>query len=92
MAEDVLEDVQRDACVGHPGGSGVPEAVPSEVGEAEIADDLVPVRRVPHGRGRESAALRADQQPVLGLLAFREAFQDRAERVEDRNTALSAKS
>lgn len=72
VAEDVLEDVQRDAGVGEPGRAGVPEAVPSEVGEAEITDDLVPVGRVPHGRGRESAALRADQQPVLGLLAFRE--------------------
>lgn len=41
MAEDVLEDVQRDARVGHPGGSGVAEAVPGEIGQAEIADDLV---------------------------------------------------
>lgn len=89
VAEDVLEDVQRDAGVRHPGRAGVPEPVAGEVGQAEIADDLVPVRRVPHGRGRESAALRADQQPVLRLFPFREAFQDRAERVEDRDAAFS---
>ncbi len=47
VAEDVLEDVQRDACVRHPGRAGVTEAVPGEVGQAKIADDLVPVRRVP---------------------------------------------
>lgn len=63
VAEDVLEDVQRDACVGHPGGSGVPEAVSGEVGQAEIADDLVPVRGVAHGRDHESAAHR-HQCPV----------------------------
>lgn len=69
VPEDVLEDVQRDAGVCHPGRAGVAEAVPGEIGQTKIAHDLVPVRRVPHGRGRECAALRADQQPVLGLLA-----------------------
>lgn len=82
--------MQRDAGVYHPGRAGVPEAVSGEVGQAEIADDLVPVRRVPHGRGRESTALRADQQPVLGLLPLREPLKNRAERVEDRDAAFSA--
>ena len=58
-AEDLLEDVERDAGICHPCRAGVPEAVSGEVGQAEIADDLAPVRRVPHGRGRERAARRA---------------------------------
>lgn len=37
VAEDVLENVERDACVGHPGRAGVPEAVSGEVGQAEGA-------------------------------------------------------
>ena len=63
VAEDVLEDVQRDICIWaiRP---GMPEVVTGEVGKAEILDDLIPVRRVPHGHGREFAAFRADQQPV----------------------------
>ena len=47
VAEDVPEDVERDACVGHPGRAGVPEPVASEVGQSEVLDDLIPVCRVP---------------------------------------------
>lgn len=90
VAEEVLEDVERDASVSHPGRAGVPEAVLGEVGQAEIADDLVPVRRVPHGRGLETTALRADQQAVLGLFPLCEPLKSRAERVEDRDAAFSA--
>lgn len=60
-----------------------------EVGEPEVADDLVPVRGLPHGRGRESAALRAGQQPVLGLFPLREPLKNRAERVKDRDASFS---
>lgn len=44
--------------------------VPGQVREPEVADELIPVRRVPHGRRREDAALGADQQLVAGLLAI----------------------
>ena len=91
MPEDVLERVQWwDAGVGHPGRSGVAQAVPGEVGQAEPRDDAVPVGGVADGRGGEVAALRANEELVFGFLALREAFQDGAERFEDRHLAVFA--
>ena len=66
------------------------EAVAGEVGQAEVDDDLVPVRRVPHGRGGEGAALRSYEQPVVRFFTFCEAFEDRSQRFEDRDPALLA--
>lgn len=59
-AEEVLEGVQRDASVGRLGCAGLPGAVADEIGQAEVADDLIPVRRVPHERGGERAAFGPD--------------------------------
>ena len=86
-----MERVQWwDAGVGHPGRSGVAQAVPGEVGQAEPRDDAVPVGGVADGRGGEVAALRANEELVFGFLALREAFQDGAERFEDRHLAVFA--
>ena len=90
VPENLLKHMQRDTGVCHPGRSGVPESVPGEVGQAEAGHDLIPVRRVAHGRRGEHAAFRPGQQPVLGLLAGGETFQDRAERFEDRHLADTA--
>lgn len=60
-AEDVLEDVEGDVGVGEPGCSGVPEAMPGEVRQVEIGDELIPFRRVPHGGGGEHATAGSGQ-------------------------------
>ena len=90
VPEDVLEDVQRDAGVGHPCRPGVAQAVPGEVRQPELRHDAVPVRGVADGRSGEVAALRTDQQRVRGLLAVGEAFQHGSERFEDRHASLFA--
>lgn len=45
--------------VGKPGRTGVPQAVTRQVGRTDIDDELVPVRCIPHRRGREGAARRS---------------------------------
>src|SRR5690606_13266607 len=66
------------------------EPVAGEIGQPEILDDLVPVRGVPDGGGGERAAFRADEQTLFRLLAFGEPFEDRPQRVEDRDASLLA--
>lgn len=43
VSEDLLEHVQGDAGVGHPGCSGVSQPVTGEVTEAELLHEVVPV-------------------------------------------------
>jgi hypothetical protein len=56
VPEDLLEHVQGDAGVGHPGRPGVAEAVAGEVAEPEALHEVVPVGRVADGRGGQDAA------------------------------------
>jgi hypothetical protein len=90
MPEDLLQDMELDSGVGHPGSSGVTQAVAGQVGQADAGDDLVPVRRVANCRGGEDAAFRADQQLILGVFACGEAFEDGTERVEYWDAAFFA--
>lgn len=66
------------------------EAVTGEVGQAEVRDDLVPVRRIPHRRRRQHAALRSDQELIVGLFPLCEAFEHRTQRLQDRHAAFFA--
>ena len=75
MAEDVLEDVQGNSGVGKPRGTCVPEAVAGQFWQADVEDELIPVRRIPHRRGREDTAFRPCQKLVAGFLTGGEAFE-----------------
>lgn len=46
VPENLLEHMQRDTGVSHPGRARVTEPVAGEIGQAEVRDDLVPVRRI----------------------------------------------
>ena len=62
VAGDDAQDVDPDACVGHPGQPGVPQAVSAEVLVAELHDDVVPVSGVAETGGGDGAAARAGEQ------------------------------
>lgn len=85
VSEEVLERVQRDACVGCPNRSGVAQAVAGEVRQSELGDDAVTVDGVADGHGAEVAAPSGDEEMVFGLLAFGESCQRGPERFEDRH-------
>lgn len=87
VPENLLEHVQWDAGVGHPRCTRVAEPVTGEIGQAEVRDDLVPVRRIPHRRCRQHPAAWATQERIVGLLVGGEAFEDGFESVEDRHEA-----
>ena len=67
VAKDALEDMEWDASVGEPGRSGVTEPVPGEAGQLELGDELVPLRRIPHGRCGEDATSGTGQEPLDGF-------------------------
>lgn len=68
VPEDLLEDVQGDAGVGHPRRPGVPEAVSGEIPQPESCDEVIPVSRVPHRRGGQDAAAWPAQEWSFDLL------------------------
>ena len=69
MPGDEAEDVDRDAGVGHPGKSGVPQAVPDEVLVTEFVDDGVPVGGVAEDGGGDTAAAGAAEEPGVRIAA-----------------------
>ncbi|HML51339.1 MAG TPA: hypothetical protein PKD84_08015 [Propionicimonas sp.] len=90
MPENLLEHVQGDAGVGHPGRSGVPQLVTGEVAEAEPCHEVVPAARVAHGGGREDSTAWSAQERIAGLLAVGEALEDGFDSVEHREGTVSA--
>jgi hypothetical protein len=90
VAQDLLEDVQRDAGIGHPRRTSVAESLTGEVRQAEAGNDRVPVGGVSDGRGSEHAALGADEELVFGGFAFGKAFEDGPEGLEYRDAPLFA--
>ena len=73
VPEDLLEHVQGDAGVGHPGRPGVAQTVPGEVVEAELCDEAVPVGGVADGGCGEDAA--AESCRISGCVAFENSIQ-----------------
>lgn len=59
VSSDLLEPVKRNANVGEPGESGVPEIVPTQVFVAELRNDLVPVRCLPQHTANDPLMPRA---------------------------------
>lgn len=82
VPEDLLEHVESDAGVGHPGCSGVAEPVAGEVVEAELCHEVVPVGSVADGGCGEDSAAWPPQERVVGLLVCGETFENRFEGVE----------
>lgn len=90
MAEDLLEDVQNDAGVGHPRRPGVPQPMPSETGEVETCDEVIPAGGVSDSRGGENASAWPAQQRVVGFLVGGETFEDGFESIEHRHWTVAA--
>ena len=67
MPGDLAQDVYGDAGVGHPGQSGVAEAVSAEVFVAEFGDDVVPVGGVAQDRGGDATAAGPVNRRASGL-------------------------
>lgn len=59
VACDFLEDVRKDAGVGHPGKAGVAQVVAAQVFVAEAPGDVVPVGGVAQDCGADATAARA---------------------------------
>ncbi len=85
VPEDALQHMERHPGISEPGRAGVTEAMPGEVRQSEVDHDLIPVRRVSDGRGREHAAPRPAQERIFGLLARRETHEHWFELIEDRH-------
>lgn len=90
VPEDLLEHMERDAGVGHPGCSGVAEPVAREVVEAELCHEVVPVGGVADRRCSEDAAARPPQERVVGLFPSGETFENGFESAKHRDRAVSA--
>ncbi|MGC0364239.1 hypothetical protein ABH922_002223 [Rhodococcus sp. 27YEA15] len=90
VPEDLLEHMEGDAGVGHPGCSGVAEPVAGEVVEAELCHEVVPVGGVAGRRCSEDTAARPPQEWVVGLFLSGKTFEDGFESVEHRDRAISA--
>lgn len=82
--------MQGNSGVGEPGRTGVPESVAGQIRQADVDDELIPVRRIPHRRGREDIALWSRQKLVVGVLTCGETYEYGAQRVEDGHPAFLA--
>ena len=85
MAVDLLQDVPRDPCVGHPGRAGMAEAVPGQIGKPQRGNEGIPVRRIPDGCGCEHPASWPAKERRVGFAAFGQPAQGLLEWLQDRH-------
>lgn len=87
VPEDPLQHMQRDARIGEPGCSGVPQAVPSEVRQTEFRDHRIPLRGVANGSGREDASARPGEESLIRRATSGKTSEDRLEGLQDRDVS-----
>jgi hypothetical protein len=85
MASHTLQKMQLDAGVGHPGQRRMSEAVPHEAGQPKIINQLVPPGRIAQSRGRDHPSTGTDQQTSIPSPAYRESFERRPQRLDNRH-------
>lgn len=85
VAEDALQNMQWDSCIGKPRRTCVTETMPGEVGQAEFSNEGVPFGSVTNSCCGENSATWSSDKSLVGFAAGGEAFEDWGEVLQYRD-------